>query len=396
MKIKGLILAGIFLATELSVAKDYPAEPVFESVPVLEDITATWCGWCPLATIITGRYSDIYNGENGTRKVISIAVHDTDYLQIEDEVSDYRSAFTAAMGSYSYPSLYLNRNRGRFISATNPRSAGLTIEAALAQPAYCKVEVDTPGFDEKSGMVNVGYKIQSVFNPAESPLNVSLIVTEDTVRHSTSGYDQTSYLRKNGYTKEYVIQNFGEEWVLWFDPYFLYQTVTTKRVPHQHVARVAVPDYRGVPLPAAEPFEEIEGEFEFSLPTNVMIPQHVNLIVLVTDADTGDILAANQTRLFLTLEPPEDSDSDNSDSDNSDSEAAISSISGFGLRITGDSLAGCLPLPAMIQTITPDGRLLSSIELPAGNVSIPLPDQKGIILLKITTAESSQTLRICL
>lgn len=271
----------------------------FNAVGVMEEGTGTWCGWCPYGAAALDYYSDTLTGENGTNKAIAIAVHDYDPMEINPSISDYYNQFMSQNNVTGLPAVVINRLYG-VTPSTNPKVVGDALTNVFNTKSYAKAELTgvyyQPSVERK---VWAKFNLNTSFDHPEGLLAVSAIVTEDNVQGNNEDYIQVSYL--SGVTATSIRMQLGAAWVPYFEPYYglQYNTqgvgyVDYPDIQYQHVARAAFPSYSGVLLPAFNASETFMGEVVFDMPDNVLIKENTNVIILVRNFSTGEIVAADE------------------------------------------------------------------------------------------------------
>jgi hypothetical protein len=143
---------------------------------LIEEATGTWCPWCVRGTVFMDRLSHTYEGY-----FIPIAVHNNDPM----EIGEYDSYITGLPGFGGFPSAAVNRDDIVDPSnLENPFLADVRIGA--------RVNVDAGAtFDENTREL----KVTAYLDFQESTVanyHVNLVLTEDGVTGTGSGYDQAN------------------------------------------------------------------------------------------------------------------------------------------------------------------------------------------------------------
>lgn len=267
-------------------------EKEFDYVGVLEEATGTWCGYCPWGAASLSYYADYYNGENGTPKVIPIAIHGDDPMEIEASISDYFGEWMTNEGNGGYPAISVNRG-GTLTPSPDPRVVGTRLQQYFAEKSYAKVDLNKVYFAEEGKDMVAAYTVKSSFDAPEGLFAASVIITEDNVQGYTYRYDQTSFLAQTGVTKQQVLSTLGESWLPYLEPYFGVSTVSYKNIQYSHVARAAFPSYAGVAVPGIDKGSEYQGRISFSMPSNVRVKENTTVVILIQNVSTGEIVAAD-------------------------------------------------------------------------------------------------------
>lgn len=153
---------------------------IFEKVPVVpvvEEFTGTWCGWCPYGMVGMQKAHEAYGGQ-----AVLIAAHSGDPM----ECSDYASILDRVG---SFPSANINRETDFY-----PSSGTILrqIEAAFDRPAQGKVELSATWADKEKGTVRFDTKCTFVYNDDNAQYGIAFVLLEDGMENSTWG--QSNYL----------------------------------------------------------------------------------------------------------------------------------------------------------------------------------------------------------
>ena len=150
-------------------------------VPVLEEATGTWCGWCargiPALTLLNKIYMD---------NVITIAVHSGDPMALDD----YQ------LNTSGYPSCQINR--GDFLDpyyGSGSQSFGISSEVEAVQRGYVPagIEVEASWADESQQHINVTTTTTFVDNVAGANYRIGYVLTQDGMTGDTPEWYQSNY-----------------------------------------------------------------------------------------------------------------------------------------------------------------------------------------------------------
>jgi len=192
-----------------------PVVPAPGRVVVGEEGTGTWCQWCPRGAVFMDFMEDTY-GEFWA----GIAVHNGDPMVN----TIYDSNFQQLIGGY--PSSLVDR--GPDIDPSVMEDPFL--ERIVIPPAA----IITPGaeYDENSGILSVSLSTEFQVNANGSDYNLALVLTEDGVTGTTSGYNQVNAYAggNNGPMGGY--EN-------------LPNPVPASQMVYDHVARIITPGFDG-------------------------------------------------------------------------------------------------------------------------------------------------------
>ena len=145
-----------------------------DKATLVEEGTGTWCPWCPRGAVFMDVLSERY-----ANRFIPIAVHNNDPM----EVPEYDAFLTGLPGFQSFPSVVVNRQ-----DIIDPSKMETPFLERLTEPTIFKIY---PGaqYDPTTRVLNISAEIEFK-EDATGDYFVSLALTEDGVRGTTSGYNQ--------------------------------------------------------------------------------------------------------------------------------------------------------------------------------------------------------------
>ena len=257
---------------------------------VMEEYTETQCGWCPRGIValdeLTKRYPDDF---------IAIAEHYAD--------DAYDASYLPAIEKYcggSFPGGYLNRLKQvdpYYGTATNtdPRTKDYKelpvtddVEAIFTLPTEGTIRLAEATLDRRAEVLTVQSEVTFNISCVECPYTVAYSLTEDNVQGLQENYfalsDPASYK--------------GDQ--------YLYPLCSVKQWYYanwSHVGR-GIWDALGV---KGSLDGEIEAgvtkshEYEIYLPQKVVAWENVNLVAMLLDEETGEVVNACQMRLMDLL-----------------------------------------------------------------------------------------------
>lgn len=268
---------------------------------VVEEVTASGCGWCPVGMASMEYYQDNYKGSETEGKFIGIAVHG--YINWYDPMSegtaDYLTNIMSLNGTTSYPQAMFNRaTRGM-----TPEKKS-EFEKLIATTSNNKVDiksVEYPVLEE--GETAIGKQIKVKFNARNSfsaeGLGVSsaVVMIENNVKGFNSGFNQENYLS----TKDaaFIKSQYGEFLVPYMTDYIVGGSKASDPVPfekmeYNHVARGIWPGFFGEGMSTSwEADVPQEYEMTFTVPETISDFDNTEVIILMLDNRTYEILAAD-------------------------------------------------------------------------------------------------------
>ena len=239
-----------------------------------EELTGTWCGWCPRGAValenMRNKYPDTF---------IGIAVHGGDVMQY----SPYQSAITAFTGT-GYPGSTTNRDAS---TSGDPSSFESHYLTQYAKPLTCGVETEGT-YDPETKEVTAKGKIYFATNYNNLDYRFSYIIIENNINvPGNSSYNQTNYYAGggNGAMGGYESKP---------------NPVPAADMHYQEVARYIGGAFSGIAesIPAnVEAFTEYEHTFNFTLPTSILNYDELELVMIVIDGKTNKIINADKVEL---------------------------------------------------------------------------------------------------
>ncbi len=151
---------------------------LFTKVPVIEEFTGTWCGWCPRGFVAMETANELYGD-----KVVLIAAHNGDPM----EIAGYNPVMATVSG---FPDAKANRNQE---FDPNPPAIQSIINQSLNEVPIGKVDIVAQWNDE--AMTKIDVKSNSMFAFAEENANygIALVLTEDGMHGTGSSWGQSNY-----------------------------------------------------------------------------------------------------------------------------------------------------------------------------------------------------------
>lgn len=234
----------------------------FTRVPVIEEGTGTWCGWCVAGIVMFEQIKEKYGD-----KVALIAAHQGDRMA----VNSYQPFIYSYMTGL--PSAMFNREQKVEVK---PGLADDLIDDALSHSIFANIELGELKIDERDkDMATIETFSEFILDTGKNYC-VSIALTEDGLG---------PYTQKNYYSDE--LNNNSGPMGGWED-----KPLETPDVYYNHVAR-ALSNYPGEPLP------ETEFEARKKIPLTVtmfgmtgIVSGRFRAIAMLTEEDTGYIINA--------------------------------------------------------------------------------------------------------
>ena len=242
----------------------YGLTEIPEKHVVFEEKTGTWCGWCPRGTVGMDAITSAHPG-----KALGIAVHNGDPMAVTE--------YDSNIGNY-VPGGYPGGGADRVVSL-DPNEQELESvyqeRSAIVVPLSVSADYTYDGSSE-TYTVNVTADVKA---PMSGDYRLNIIVIEDHVTGTASGYDQVNYYSGNGNGAMGGFESLA-------DP------VPAADMEYNHVARalIAGMDGEAGSLPATMAANSTHNHtFTFTLPSGSDF-YNTHLIATVHDQTTGEIM----------------------------------------------------------------------------------------------------------
>lgn len=238
---------------------------------VAEEATGTWCGWCPRGAVFLKTVSEKY-----PTSFIGIAVHNGDPMTNAIYDAGIRSKISG------YPSALIDRKQ-----VIDPSQFENYYLNALAD--FCPASLALTGAFTDATRKNVQLTVKTKFNinyNANANYRIAIVVTENNVKGTIQGYNQSNYYSGGGYG---VMGGFE----------VLPNPVPAALMTYQDVAREISDTFNGIE--GSVPATIVNGEImeynrTFAIPASVMNLSEVSFIAMLIDANTGQIKNADRIK----------------------------------------------------------------------------------------------------
>ena len=254
-------------------------------MPVIEEFTATWCGYCPYGIVGMNKAHKEYGD-----KVALIAVHASD----EMATADYNPILNMVEG---YPSAKANRVNDFY---PNTYQIGRYIDNALEREVPGEIEATANWTDNNHTMISIDTKTTFVYNDPNAHYAIAYVLVEDGM--SNPNWSQANYL--SGGSGDSEMQ-------FWYDsPSYV------SGVVYDHVAVAAWEVLNGVSgsvgnvIVAGKP---MAFNYRADISNNRLIQDKskLTLVALLVDSQTGVIVNAAKTTITESSSVSGDANGDN-------------------------------------------------------------------------------------
>ena len=190
---KQLLMMLVMMMAMVSQAVGANSQSSFAQVPVVEEFTGTWCGWCTIG----------YEGMESAQatfgdNAVLIAVHVGDVM----EISDYKSVADRADG---YPSSLINRSVDAYPS---PYNLSYYINQSLNKGATAEIKVTASWNDGTKTAIMIDTETRFSFSDNNGQYGIAFVLIEDGMTGTGSGWAQSNYLSGNS--------NYAESYPFWY------------------------------------------------------------------------------------------------------------------------------------------------------------------------------------
>lgn len=215
-------------------------EPTPHKKVLIEEGTGTWCQWCPRGAIFMDQMAERY-----PEHFVGIAVHvgvpsKPDPMEVDN--------YPASVGFESFPSM-ANERRNIFGFGTLG-DVELQFFTSVDDNPVAKVNSGIT-FDEDTRLLSITAQADFLENASEQ-YKLSVILTEDHVTGTTSGYSQANAYAGGGNGPMGGYEN-------------LPSTVPASQMVYDHVARALISPFNGAP--SSIPVDAVDGQsYTFQMP----------------------------------------------------------------------------------------------------------------------------------
>jgi hypothetical protein len=248
------------------------AEALFNTVSqmadksvVIEEGTGTWCGWCPRGAVAMDYMESTYPND-----FIGIAVHNSDPMTV--------AAYDAAANFSGFPGCNVDRAL---------LDMGVS-QAAFEQYYQDRIDMIVPAainatktLNGSNLQINVSTTFYTTF--AASNFRLGVIMTEDDVTGTSSGYNQTNYYEGGSQGAMGGYESLP-------DP------VPAAQMVYNHVGRALLGGYDGQAgsVPAAiTDGQTVNYTFNYTIPAT-STANDMHAVAVLIDNNTGEIVNAKQ------------------------------------------------------------------------------------------------------
>ncbi|WP_299099112.1 choice-of-anchor J domain-containing protein [uncultured Winogradskyella sp.] len=242
---------------------------------LIEESTGTWCGWCPRGTVGLDYMTSTY-----PNSVVGIAVHNGDPMT----VSEYDTALVNVIGT-GWP----NAGADRKLVGIDPGQASLQAGYNTQIAEVVPVDITIGAIQTGSNLsITANANFYTSFGAANYRLGV--IITEDNVTGTASGYNQTNYYSGGGSGAMGGYENLPE-------------SVPAAQMVYNHVGRALLGGFDGQPnsVPTVINGGDIASyTFSYTIPSTSS-EADLHIVAVLIDSNDGSIVSAKQSTVAQAL-----------------------------------------------------------------------------------------------
>lgn len=227
--------------------------PAEDKLVIAEEATGTWCGWCPRGAVMLDRLSKKYPDY-----FIGIAVHNNDPMV----VAEYDTGIRGLSGFTGFPSATVGRT-----AIIDPLAIESNFFSRIAEAPKSVIKVGA-SYDESTRKMLVSPKITFKAN-ASGSYKMAVVIVEDSVRGTASGYAQANYYSGGGNGPMGGYEN-------------LPSTIPASQMTYNHVARVLAGGFKGTALPKTSYKKDdvVYTNFEITLPAGINV-ENIHIVPIL-------------------------------------------------------------------------------------------------------------------
>lgn len=325
---------------------------------VMEEFTGTWCGWCPRGMRAMELLSEAWGDD-----FIPVAVHYNDQYQCAD--------YAYVLDNFStggFPGCTVNR----LVIGADPyygssgRDLGIErdLDDVRGRATEATVQISSVDWDAEAQLFTVETTTNFSISCKESPYALSFAITEDGQKAAQANYYSSA---KYGSDPAQIEANLRDFCAL----------SSPALMPMNHIGRALYgPNgLEGTLNGEIKPDEPIVSVNEVPMPASVVNPAETNIIAMIIDKESGEIInaAALATKPLTGLTET-----------TTGAAAASVQVEAGGVRVSAAQ--------GEASVFAADGRCLRSASV-TGNAYLPLPT--GCYVVRVKTPAGVSSHKVC-
>ena len=250
------------------------------AIPVIEEFTGTWCGYCPRGIAALNQIEDDYGD-----RVISIAVHGNQgsyrYDKMEIDPYDFKNSLFSG-----YPSAVINRGED-----IDPTWCSNYLDDIIAASAPGEISVSANWANSAQTAIKITTQTKFAMSSSSSNYNIGFVLIADGLRSTEYGWAQSNnYSGASGYENDKYMY-----------PFTLKPSPITD-IEYNHVAVDGWGVQYGVDGSIPQTFTAgnlLNYTYQADVSSNTLIQDKFKLhvVALLLDKNTGKILNAAKTTI---------------------------------------------------------------------------------------------------
>ncbi len=335
----------------------------YPGVLVLEELTGTWCSWCPYGAGVLEYLQDTYNGgDKGL--ALGFAVHSGNVSVDPMEVPDLLNATQAAakrLNFSGFPYMMINRSAG-----IHPAESLDYCRSTIAKGSYANVKIREVALSDDKSEMTVKYDGFLSFDAEGTGLNVLAYVTQNNMTGKGRTWKQANNL--SSYTSQRIESELGADVVPYFEK-FINGAENPVEMAFEDVARYVYPAYAGVRIEGAWKKDEAK-EMSMTVPVLDYVTDlnEAEVAIIFTSAASGEVVAADRMSISGT----------NGVNEISDSLSAAAQVYMIDGKLYVETAAD-----AVVEIYTTDGSCMMRQNVVNGLNTIDMPEISGIAIVRV-------------
>lgn len=263
-------------ATDVTASKKFnTVSQIVDKNVVIEEGTGTWCGWCPRGAVAMEYMYNTY-----PTRFIGVAVHNGDPMT----VAEYDNGADLS----GFPGCNVDRAMKDESVSSTLFEGYYNARKDLVVPASISATASGTG-------ANISVAVSATFKTvfANSNYRLGVVMIEDNVEGTASGYNQTNYYSST--SQNLALNGAGHDWQASPNP------VPAAQMSYDHVGRALLGGYDGqassVPT-AITNNQVVNYTFNYTVPATSR-KWYMSAIAVLIDNTTGEIINATKVPLSL-------------------------------------------------------------------------------------------------
>lgn len=244
-----------------------------------EELTGTWCGWCPRGAVAMEYMANKY-----PNYFVGVAVHggsESEPMKNDDLYAGSAKTMNRLTSSWGFPGLAAMRS-----AEMDPSAVEVSFLDKIQEPAVASL---TTGAFFNNTTRRLSVSISTAFKADDSnKYNVALILVENNVTGTGSGYAQQNYYSKQSQNRPLV--GAGHDWQA------ENKVVPASKMSYEDVGRACIGGYDGVSLGNSHTTSDVEVKnFVYTVPEEYNADNLYLVAVLINE--DGTVNNANKISL---------------------------------------------------------------------------------------------------